>query len=108
MIQNITTIRFSNRIFESLWNYEHIDHVQIHATEEIGIGSRGEYYDKAGIMKDMFQNHIIQMLTLIGMEAPLDFSSENIMKEKVKILKDIELFPESEDQKRRFRKRKTC
>ncbi len=94
MIQNITAIRFSNRIFESLWSNENIDHVQIHATEEIGIGTRGEYYDKAGIMKDMFQNHIIQMLSLVRMETPKDYSSENIRKEKVNLINSIQLFPE--------------
>lgn len=92
MIQNIIAIRFCNLIFESLWSHQYIDHIQIISTEEIGIENRGNYYEKAGILKDILQNHILQMLSLICMEPPVNLESESIRNEKVKVLKSLRLF----------------
>ena len=91
MVQNIIAIRFSNLIFESLWNHQYIDNIQIISTESIGIENRANYYEKAGILKDMLQNHILQMLSLICMEAPIDLRPESIRDEKVKVLKSLRL-----------------
>ncbi len=92
MIQNIIAVRFCNLIFESLWNNQYIDHIQIISTEEIGVENRGSYYEKAGILKDMLQNHILQMLALICMEPPVNLKSESVRDEKVKVLKSLRLF----------------
>lgn len=92
MVQNIAAIRFSNSIFESLWNYKYIDHIQIISSESIGIENRGAYYESAGILRDMLQNHILQMLSLICMEPPLDLNPQAIRDEKVKILKSLRLY----------------
>lgn len=95
MVQNIIAIRFCNSIFESLWNHQYIDNIQIISTEAIGIESRGGYYENAGILKDMLQNHILQMLSLICMEAPVDLRPESVRDEKVKVLKSLRLFEEA-------------
>jgi len=98
MVQNIIVIRFCNSIFESMWNNKYIDNIQIISSEKIGVEKRGGYYDKAGILKDMLQNHILQMLSLICMEAPVDLSPEAIRDEKVKVLKSLRLFDKETDQ----------
>lgn len=95
MIQNILSLRFGNSIFEPLWNHNYIDHIQIISTETLGVGNRGDYYDKTGIIKDMLQNHILQMLTLIAMEAPVNLSAESIINEKVKVLQSLRPFSKS-------------
>lgn len=92
MIQNILSIRFGNSIFEPLWSHHYIDNIQIISTETIGVESRGGYYDSTGIVKDMLQNHILQMLALIAMEPPVDLEPESIRNEKVKVLKSLRLF----------------
>ena len=92
MIQNILSIRFGNSIFEPLWNHHYIDNIQIISTETIGVESRGGYFDNTGIIKDMLQNHILQMLALIAMEPPVDLEPESIRNEKVKVLKSLRLF----------------
>jgi len=92
MVQNITAIRFGNAIFESIWNHRHIECIQIQSTETLGIGTRGDYYEQSGILKDMLQNHILQMLALTCMEPPADLSPEGIRKEKVKVLSSLRLF----------------
>lgn len=94
MIQNILSLRFGNSIFEPLWNHNYIDHVQIISTETLGVGSRGGYYDNTGIIKDMLQNHILQMLTLIAMEPPVNLEAESIRNEKVKVLQALRPFSE--------------
>ncbi|MFO7612668.1 MAG: glucose-6-phosphate dehydrogenase [Clostridia bacterium] len=92
MIQNILSLRFGNSIFEPIWSEKHIDNVQIVSSETLGVGSRGSYYDKTGIVKDMLQSHILQMLSLIAMEPPVSLGPEGIRDEKVKILKNIRLY----------------
>lgn len=91
-VQNIMAFRFANGIFEPLWNQKYIDHVQILVAETLGIGTRAEYYEEAGALRDMVQNHIMQILCLIGMEPPAAYDSEAIHDEKAKVLRAIPLF----------------
>jgi glucose-6-phosphate 1-dehydrogenase len=94
-VQNILMFRFSNSIFERLWNRESVDHVQITVSEKIGVGDRGGYYEEAGALRDMVQNHMLQVLSLIAMEPPVSLEAEAVRDEKVKLLKSIrELAPE--------------
>lgn len=93
-IQNILTFRFSNDIFEPLINKDNIDHIQITATESFGIGKRGGYYDAVGALKDVGQNHQLQMLAFATMNAPAEFSSEAITRERIKILKSLTPLPD--------------
>jgi len=90
-IQNILSLRFSNILFEPIWNSNYIDNIQIIATEKIWIWDRWEYYDKSWALRDMVQNHLFQVLTLITMEPPLDMSEESIASEKLKILKELKV-----------------
>ncbi|MGH4050026.1 MAG: glucose-6-phosphate dehydrogenase [Clostridium sp.] len=92
MIQNILAIRFGNSLFEPLWNANYIDNIQITSNELLGVESRGGYYENAGILKDMLQNHLLQMLTMIAMEPPVDFAPESIRDEKVKVLRSLRPF----------------
>ncbi|WP_129626470.1 glucose-6-phosphate dehydrogenase [Candidatus Oscillochloris fontis] len=88
-VQNILAFRLGNSIFEPLWNHNYIDHVQITVAEEIGVEGRGGYYDSAGAIRDMLQNHILQVLALIAMEPPATFNAEAVRNEKVKVLQAI-------------------
>lgn len=88
-VQNILVFRFANTLFEPVWNYNFIDHVQISVTESVPVGQRGDYYDKAGVLRDMFQNHLLQLLTLVAMEAPARFAADPLRNEKVKVLDAI-------------------
>ena len=88
-VQNIMMFRFSNSIFERLWNRESVDHVQITVSEEIGVGGRGGYYEEAGALRDMVQNHLLQILSLVAMEPPVSLQAESIRNEKVKLLQSI-------------------
>jgi glucose-6-phosphate 1-dehydrogenase len=88
-VQNIMMFRFSNSIFERLWNRESIDHVQITVSEALGVGQRGGYYEEAGALRDMVQNHLLQVLSLVAMEPPVSLDAESIRDEKVKLLKSI-------------------
>jgi len=88
-VQNIMMFRFSNAIFEQLWNREAIEHVQITVSENIGVGSRGGYFEEAGTLRDMMQNHLLQILSLVAMEPPPSLAAEDIRNEKVKLLKSI-------------------
>jgi len=88
-VQNILMFRFSNSIFERLWNRESVDHVQITVSESLGVGQRGGYYEEAGALRDMVQNHLLQVLSLVSMEPPVSLDAESIRDEKVKLLKSI-------------------
>lgn len=92
MIQNILAIRFGNSLFEPLWNHHYIDHIQITSTETLGVENRGGYYEQSGILKDMLQNHLLQMLALITMEPSVDLAPESIRDEKVKVLRSLRRF----------------
>jgi glucose-6-phosphate 1-dehydrogenase len=87
--QNILYFRFLNTIFEPIWNRNTISHVQITVAEEVDVGHRGGYYDEAGVLRDMFQNHLLQLLALVAMEPPADFNADAIRNEKVKVLHAI-------------------
>lgn len=91
-VQNILMFRFANSIFEPLWNNEHIDHVQITAAETIGIESRASYYEEAGVVRDMFPNHLFQLMSIVAMEPPPVFEPEAVRDEKVKVLRSIRPF----------------
>ncbi|EEF62501.1 glucose-6-phosphate dehydrogenase [Pedosphaera parvula] len=88
-VQNILMFRFSNSIFEPLWNRNLVDHVQITVSESLGVGGRGGYYEEAGALRDMVQNHLLQVMSLVGMEPPVSLDAEPIRDEKVKFLKSI-------------------
>jgi glucose-6-phosphate 1-dehydrogenase len=88
-VQNILALRFANSIFEPLLSRRHVDHVQITAAEEIGVEARGAYYEEAGVLRDMVQNHMMQLLTLTTMEAPAAFDADAVRDEKVKVLRAI-------------------
>ena len=92
MIQNILVLRFCNSVFESLWNNKYIDNIQISLCEKNGIGTRGEYYEKSGAMRDMVQNHIVQILSLVAMEPPVNLETDSIRTEKLKVVQAIEDF----------------
>ena len=88
-VQNMLVLRFGNGIFEPLWNRSYIDNVQITAAEDIGIGTRAEYYDHSGALRDIVQNHLLQLLTILTMEPPVSFSADEVRNEKVKVLHGI-------------------
>lgn len=88
-VQNILVLRFGNTIFEPLWNRNYIEHIQITVAEEVKVGRRGDYYDKAGVLRDMFQNHIFQLMMVTAMEAPVRYTGEFVRDEKVKVLQAV-------------------
>ncbi|MDD5578079.1 MAG: glucose-6-phosphate dehydrogenase [Methylobacter sp.] len=93
MVQNVLVFRFANVMLEPLWNRNYIDHIQITHSETIGIESRGEYYNRAGALRDMLQSHLLQLLTLMAMEPPVSMEAESLRDEKVKVLKSIRPIP---------------
>lgn len=92
VIQNLLTFRFLNPPFESLWNHEHIESVQVILSEDIGIGDRGKFWEETGLLRDLVQNHVMQIISLVAMERPLTLSSVDIHHEKIKLLNAVRPF----------------
>jgi glucose-6-phosphate 1-dehydrogenase len=88
-VQNLMAVRFANILFEPLWKAEYIDHVQITVAETVGVDGRGAYYDKSGAMRDMVQNHLMQLLCLIAMEPPYHFDPDAVRDEKLKVIRAL-------------------
>jgi len=88
-VQNLLAFRFANTLFEPLWNRQYIDHIEITVAEDIGIGSRGGYYDQSGALKDMVQNHLFQLLCMVAMEPPLKFDANEIRDKKIEVLNAV-------------------
>lgn len=95
-VQNLLVFRFCNPIFESVWNNHYIDHVQFTVSEEIGVGSRGRFWEEAGMLRDIVQNHMMQLLSLVAMEPPVNLSASSIHDEKVKVLQALRPFKMSQ------------
>ena len=95
-VQNILALRFANGIFEPIWNQNFVDHVQITVAEDIGVGTRGAFYEEAGALRDIVQNHLMQVLCLTAMEPPVAFDAESVREEKVKVLKAVRRMDEEE------------
>ncbi|WP_018605742.1 glucose-6-phosphate dehydrogenase [Uliginosibacterium gangwonense] len=93
-VQNLMALRFANRMFEPLWNSTHIDHIQITVAEDLGVGERGGYYNTSGALRDMVQNHILQLLCLVAMEPPDEFEADAVRDEKLKVLKALKRIDE--------------
>ncbi|OWU83627.1 glucose-6-phosphate dehydrogenase [Oceanicola sp. 22II-s10i] len=89
-VQNLMAVRFGNMLFEPLWNAQYVDHIQITVAETVGVGGRGEYYDKSGAMRDMLQNHMMQLLCLIAMEPPAKFDPDAVRDEKLKVIRALD------------------
>lgn len=92
MIRNILAVRFANGVFESLWDREHIDNIQITLDEQIGVGTRGGYYEQSGVLRDMLQNHLLQMLSLVMMEPPATLGAQDVRQAKKDVVKALRLY----------------
>jgi len=88
-VQNLLVFRFANPLFEASWNRDRVERVEITVAESLGVGTRGDYYDQAGVVRDMIQNHLTQIMTLVAMETPVTFEADAIRDEKVKVLRSI-------------------
>jgi glucose-6-phosphate 1-dehydrogenase len=92
-VQNLLVFRFANGIFEPFWNRRYIDHVQLAVAEELGVENRGSYYEEAGLLRDMIQNHVLQLLSLVAMEPPAAFTAAAVRDEKAKLLRSVRQIP---------------
>ncbi len=97
-VQNLLVLRFANGIFEPFWNRQYIDHVQFTVAESIGIEKRGSYFETAGISRDIVQNHMLQLVSLVGMEPPVAFEANAVRDEKVKVLRALREFPRGREE----------
>ncbi len=88
-VQNLLVLRFANTIFEPVWNRNYVDHVQITVAEEVAVGRRGSFYEETGVLRDIFQNHLLQLLSITAMEAPVHYEADAVRDEKVKVLRAI-------------------
>jgi glucose-6-phosphate 1-dehydrogenase len=95
-VQNLLAFRFANGIFEPIWNRRYVDHVQMTVAETVGVEARGAYYETTGALRDMVQNHMFQLLTLVAMEPPISFRAEDVRDEKVKVLHAVQRFTPGE------------
>ncbi|MGH2605735.1 MAG: glucose-6-phosphate dehydrogenase, partial [Anaerolineales bacterium] len=95
-VQNVLVFRFANSIFEPLWSRSYIDHVQITVAEEVGVAHRAKFYDSVGVVRDVFQNHLLQLLALVGMEPPASFDPEMVRNERSKLLSAVRPVAEAE------------
>ncbi|EAQ11458.1 glucose-6-phosphate 1-dehydrogenase [Maritimibacter alkaliphilus HTCC2654] len=95
-VQNLMAVRFGNMLFEPLWNAQYVDHIQITVAETVGVGGRGEYYDRSGAMRDMVQNHLMQLLCLTAMEPPSKYDPDAVRDEKLKVIRALEPVEHSE------------
>lgn len=102
-VQNILVSRFANTIFEPLWNRNYIDHVEITVAEKVGVEHRGRFYDQVGVLRDMFQNHLLQIASLVAMEPPTSFDATALRNEKVKVLSAIQPMKDNEVQRNTVR-----
>ncbi len=90
-MQNLLAFRFSNGMYEPLWNKNYIDHIQFNVTEVVDVEGRGKYYDGVGVLRDMMQNHMFQMLAYVCMEPPCSFTPDDVRNEKAKILQSVRI-----------------
>jgi len=92
-VQNVLALRFANAIFEPIWNRRYVDHIEVTVSESLGVGHRGSFYEQAGALRDIVQNHVMQVLALTLMESPVTFDADGIRDEKVKALRAVEILP---------------